>query len=87
MAKIFSNELLIIHVILNYLQGNTIAIIVCMFLVYLFLCTGVICPGNLDKSYFILLCKIFYLLQVVGVEQHSDRPNLMYLRSNLGNHL
>ena len=80
MAKIFSNEVLIICNI-ELVAGNTITIIVCMFLVHLFLC-----PENLDTSYFILLCKIFYLLQVVGVEQHSDRPNLMYLQSNLGNH-
>ena len=72
MAKIFSNKVLIVC--------NT-ELFAGKFLVHLFLC-----PGNLDTSYFILLCKIFYLLQVVGVEQHSDRPNLMYLQSNLGNH-
>ena len=29
----------------------TIAIIVCLFLVHLFLRTGEICPGNLDENY------------------------------------
>jgi len=38
-------------------------------------------------TFFLFLCKmLFYLLQVVGVELHSDKPNLMYLQPNLANH-